>query len=379
MKIGILTLPLRTNFGGILQAYALQTALKRMGYETILIESKKDSLYPFPLWKVPFCYAKRLFYKYVLMKKDAIEIFYEHNKKKRNAVITQRMQLFKDKYIFPKIEIKKLRSLYNENNLDAIIVGSDQVWRVKYYSNNITEAYLSFAKRWKIKRIAYAASFGSSEWEYTEKQTELCRDLIQKFEALSVREDTGVLLCKQYFNVDAQHVLDPTMLLNIQDYIQLFNSDETPKSSGDLLVYFLDNTIEKEKIIDMIVSQKGYVPFRAYVKIEDKTFSLDKQVALSIEQWLRGFYDAEFVLTDSFHACVFSILFNKPFFVFGNKERGLSRFVSLLRLFDLEERLIFSSAEIESKFTLSFDWESINKKLETLKKMSYRYLTEALK
>lgn len=171
-------------------------------------------------------------------------------------------------------------------------------------------AYLSFTKGWPLKRISYAASFGTDKWEYNEEQTLHSREALQMFDAVSVREENGVKLCKQYFDVDALHVLDPTMLLDVNEYIELFKQKQTPKSKGNLLNYVLDETDEIESLIKKVASMKKMVPFAVNNPYEgDNTKPLNQRIKPSVEAWLRGFYDADFVITDSFHACVFSIIF----------------------------------------------------------------------
>lgn len=368
MKIGVLTLPLYTNYGGILQAYALQTALKRMGHEVILIN--KSPMRKLPLRKIPIIYGKRLIKKYILNKK--CRIFEEQYHNKSYPIKCQKTQGFIDKYIC-KITPKNLCSL-NSNDFDAIIVGSDQIWRPKYY-NDIENTYLAFTENWNIKRLSYAASFGTDQWEYTPKQTQRCKYLIQKFNAISVRELSAVNLCQQYFGVKAQHVLDPTMLLSKEDYIKLIETAKTPKSPGDMFAYILDETPEKDELVNKIAKERGLKPFSIKPQIENTNTSLEEPLQPSVEQWLRGFYDAKFVVTDSFHACVFSILFNKPFIVYGNESRGLSRFESLLHMFSLEDRLTSNS-----NYTTPPDinWSNIEEKLANLREISKKFIKEHL-
>ena len=367
MKIGILTLPLHYNYGGILQAYALQTVLERMGHEVCLIE-KKCKFLPFPLWKAPLVYGKR-----ILMNVfgHPFPIFYEQ----QANIIRKNTEQFINKYI--KRRIVDTFSEIREDDFDVIVVGSDQIWRPKYFKD-IEHAYLDFAKGWNIKRIAYAASFGTNEWEYTPKQTIRCGELLKYFNAVSVREDSGVDLCRTHFGVEAKHVLDPTMLLTKEDYIRLFENDNIPKSKGTLLTYILDEAPEKLALIDKIAKEKDLVSFRVNSKVENREASLQERIQPSVEQWLRGFYDAEFVITDSFHACVFSILFNKPFIAVGNKDRGMSRFTSLLSMFGLEKRLLTSSfyniEQIEN-----IDWSKVNAILKDKVCTSIKLLTTNLK
>ena len=332
MKIGILTLPLHTNYGGILQAYALQTVLERMGHEVKVINRNTD--YKLPLWKTPLVYSKRII-KNILGYK--IPLFYEQKLIKEQPIIRQNTDRFIQRYIHT-LNVDNYSDLKAED-FDAIVVGSDQVWRPKYFGK-IEDAYLQFAKDWNIKRIAYAASFGTAEWEYTDRQTAICKDLIKKFDAVSVREDSGKELCKKYFGVDAEHLLDPTMLLEKEDYIRLFENSGTSQSPGTLMCYILDETPEKQSVINRIAREKDLIPFRVNSKVENYKAPLVERIQPPVEQWIRGFYDAEFVVTDSFHACVFAILFNKPFIAISNKGRGESRFQSLLKLFDLDNRII---------------------------------------
>lgn len=364
MRIAILTLPLHTNYGGILQAYALQTVLERMGHEVVVID--KPYGWILPLWKRPLIYTKRIIQKFLLGKKD-ITILAERIQKQNYPVISQYTQPFIDKYIHRKV-VNSPEEI-QESDFDAIVVGSDQIWRPRYYSH-IENAYLAFAKHWNIKRIAYAASFGTDDWEYTPEQTKICGDLLKLFDTVSVRESSAVGLCKEHFGVEAQHVLDPTMLLDKEDYICLIEAAGTPKSKGTLLNYILDETPEKHELIEWIAKEKGLAPFRVNSKVEDPTAPLEERIQPPVEQWLRGFYDADFVITDSFHACAFSILFNKPFVVIGNKERGMARFESLLSMFGLEDRLISSVEDYNHIGDMVFD----QTKLKEKRKLSRNFL-----
>lgn len=369
MRIGILTLPLHTNYGGILQAYALQTVLERMGHRVVVLGKLKYS--KLPLWKMPLSYSKRICKKYFLGEKS-VKIFYEQWFNKTYPIISQNTQRFIDNYIHY-VTPDSLNSL-NSNDFDVIVVGSDQIWRPKYFSN-IENAYLKFAQNWNIKRVAYAVSFGTDHWEYTPIQTDKCRNLAHKFDAVSVRESSAVFLCQKYFGIKAQHVLDPTMLLDKKDYISLFEVARTPKSYGNLLVYLLDETPEKNELVNNVAKEKGLTPFRVNSLVENHNAPIEKRIQPPIEQWLRGFYDAEFVVTDSFHACVFSIIFGKPFIAYGNENRGLSRFDSLLQLFSLEDRLTTSS--IINNFT-DIDWDKVKKRLNYLRLLSFNYLEISL-
>lgn len=377
MRIGILTLPLHTNYGGILQAYALQTVLERMGHEVVVLDTPNKMPLP-PFKDIPKCFLKRIVKK--LLGRNQ-KIFYEYyQSKKVIPVVTQNTQRFINSYIHRK-EIRNFKEL-NEKSYDAIVVGSDQVWRPLYFIpgwrwQEIENAFLSFASKWNIKRLSYAASFGTEDWEYTDQQTRRCKALLQVFDAISVRETNGVTLCKKYFDIDSVHVLDPTMLLNEVDYSIFFQKANTPKSNGTLLNYILDENEKKRALIMHVANQKCLRAFSVTNPHEnDETKPLNERIKPSVEKWLRGFYDAEFVITDSFHACVFSILFKKQFVVVGNKERGLSRIESLLQCFGIENRIVEDSARV-MRLPL-IDYDMVYVKLEKYRKKSLEFLNVAL-
>lgn len=343
MKIAILTLPLHTNYGGILQAYALQTVLQKMGHNVVILDKVLYSK-ELPLYKKYFVYFKRLIKKYIFKSISTIYIEEHFNDIKRT--IRQNTQ----KFIDVNVNRYEINNLYNlkQGKYDTIIVGSDQIWRPEYYKP-IENAFLDFANKWSIKRIAYAPSFGTNEWEYTEEQTIKCKKLLSKFNSVSVRELSGVTLCKEKFNINAELVLDPTLLLDKKDYIRLFESKGVEKSDGDLMVYILDNSDFATDLVREISKKRGLKPFKTNC---DKTDSWDvpllERIQPPLENWLRGFYDAKLVVTDSFHACVFSIIFNKPFIVINNNKRGNARIDSLLKVFNQEYRLIHDVIDINN-------------------------------
>ncbi len=363
MRIGVLTLPLHTNYGGILQAYAMQHVLKREGHNVVLLDRDRC---PLPIWYLsPFVYCKRIFCKLFLRKN--VSVFREirvHNNRKR---LRQHTNKFIIKYIKRKT-FNKFNELKSKE-YDCLVVGSDQVWRPLYASfmlDGVQHAFLDFAKTWSVKRIAYAASFGTDEWEFSPKETSDCSVLSELFDFIGVRESSGIKNCKKYLNVDAHLVPDPTLLLEREDYIRLIQAKSGLKpSGGNLMVYILDQTEETCQFVDNISNRYHLIPFAANVRAEDTSLPIEKRVQPPVEQWLKAFLEAELIVTDSFHACVFSIIFNKPFLVIGNKKRGESRFISLLNMFGLNKRLVLpNQADVD---LTPIDYTPINKQLEKLR------------
>ena len=376
MKIAIITLPIHTNIGGILQAYALQTVLRNLGHSVdVVVRPTYMKDYRFYFLKL----LKRSFLCLVSSGCKFKDILYENRIKREYSIIGLHTIPFIEKYI-------KRRVISNWHELkysdyDTIIVGSDQIWRPKYFQD-IEQAYLLFAKKWNIKRLTYAVSFGTNKWEYSKKITRKCLSLSQKFDNISVREDSGVYLCEKYLNVEASHVLDPTMLLDIDCYLQLANSKRKNETvTSKLFVYILDYNKKMQTVIDVVSKHYSLSPTWANNPyLEREEIAIEKRIALPVEEWLNTMIDSEVVLTDSFHATVFSILFNKTFWVYLNESRGADRIKSLLKIFKLEDRLILETKDFnKKKMNGKIEWDTQNKILREWKKKSMDYLIYNLK
>lgn len=373
MKIAVLTLRLHANYGGILQAYALMTVLKRLGHEPVLIYNQSFK-YRSGIGKCAeyIDYFRRAFSKY-LLGNVTLEIFKEKRTRREYELLCGELHLFVEKYLQPHTSLvytdKDWSQLPKEYHFDAYIVGSDQVWRPAY-AQPISRYFFSFLKNNPVKRLSYAASFGTDHWLLTEKETKECKRLISQFSAVSVREESGIELCREHLGCEAVHVLDPTMLLDAVDYERLIEKREQRKG---LLVYVLDDTSEKQELIKTLMRH-----------CELKAFSVNhRQTATSplpsVQNWLDGFASAQYVFTDSFHACVFAILFHVPFWVYGNESRGQARFISLLSQFDLQDRLISSARDLDKLcHTKPIDWSAVDSKLHQLRRSSLNYLIDSL-
>jgi exopolysaccharide biosynthesis predicted pyruvyltransferase EpsI len=181
--------------------------------------------------------------------------------------------------------------------------------------------------------------------------------------------------------VDAVHLLDPTLLLDKSDYITLIKNANEPPSAGNLYTYILDSTFEESDIISFIATKLHLLPFSIMPKrfTRETQNSVEKCVFPPVTKWLRSFMDADFVVTDSFHGCVFSIIFNKPFVAIGNESRGMARFHSLLTLVGLGDRLITSYDDLLNiDWDASIDWEKVNKRLDEKRKESIDFLINTL-
>ena len=331
-----------------------------------------------PAWKMPLVHMKRMGLNVIRLGKGP-EVFREKRIMKELPVVGAEVLKFTEKYISPRV-VRRYSDI-QMGEYDAFVAGSDQIWRPIYFGN-IEDAFLKFTENWNVKRFAYAASFGTDVLEYTYEQLEACSALLKRFDAVSVRESSGVELCDEWFErEDAVHVLDPVMLLDPEQYSALASGAEARPAKGKVLSYIMDESREKYAVAELAARWLSTDIHDASVFPRDLHRPLAERVAPSMEQWLACFEDAEFVVTDSFHGCVMSILFHKPFLVLGNAGRGLSRVTSLLELFGLEDRLVQGiDPEDDGEYYISgIDWERVDAVLDEWKSRSMDFLKKSIR
>ena len=377
MRIGILTLPLHINYGGILQAYALQTVLERMGHRVYIINLQK--LNKKRVGNIQSCIKLgKLLIKRILDKRDIRNYEYDTIRQCKIKPFIKKNIHHLTKKVYSHQEFI---NIVQDNFFDAIIVGSDQVWR-KWSSKfaSLNTFYLDGLENYPIRKIAYGVSFGKDEVDYTRDEIKRCKELVKAFSAVSVREKQGKALCKSILDVEATQVLDPTLLLEKEDYFTLIHEVIQEKGQKGLYYYILDKDEKKMNFLSCYAKEYNMKPYEQMPVMRRKDYSVsinyEDYIYPSVEKWLSGFYEADVVITDSFHGTIFSILFNKPFIVLGNSERGFSRFESLLSLLGLESRIAhdYSLAEIERLHNDRIDWISVNNKREMLKNESIEFL-----
>lgn len=321
-RIGVITLPFSPNYGWLLQTYAMQQILKKLGYDPILIYRKWD------LTKnnsgLINALKRWIYYNFLCRK------LYSFFRKKINKT-----KIYRNNY--------ELKAVVNEYKLDAVIVGSDQVWRFENTRGVGYNFFLDFVEKDSIHKIAYAASFGVDYWTGTEKELNYVKVLLHHFKAVSVRETSGVKLCTNLFNIKPSLVLDPTLLLDSSDYEKLINKHTLNTDTNILSTYILDPSNEKDKLIESIALRKN---------LQVKSLYIDKRKGSihtynSLQYWLANIRNAKYVIVDSFHGLVFCIIFKKNFLVISNKRRGTTRFESLLTMLNLNNRLIHDLSDLD--------------------------------
>lgn len=348
MRIAILNLPIDSNYGGNLQRYALITILQRMGHEVEHIQLYKT--FGLPLYKRYFVYFKRVLLK--LIGKSKYPLFYEKGLAKEYEKNIKKIKTFyfgniphTKKKFYTKNDIES----YDWSRFDAFIVGSDQVWRLDMTTQIGLENYFfNFLSDSKKRKMAYAVSFGNNCIESKNIKLDYIKELYKIFSAVSTREDSGLDVLKSLGMVNPQpcQVLDPTLLLDANDY-RCLTKDCIIRQEEYIFCYVLDMTDEKKS------------------KIEEKAKKLnlhciyaDMDSNITIEEWLSYIDKASYVITDSYHGTIFSIIFKKKALVLKNHIRGEERFASLYRILNITNddfsNINFENMESIRKNSFSF-------------------------
>lgn len=376
MKIGILTFWWsEDNYGQQLQAYALQRYLRDAGHDAFLIRYNYENDLGRTNFFVRILKALNpiILFKFFVQKKRIAD------SKKENELHSRHFCEFRKNYFkFSDKAYSNFEELKsNPPEADAYIVGSDQVWNfgkgnLRIFKNVIHSYFLDFGKS-ETKRISYAASWGGRNNFLGNEKSEI-QKLLKNFDFISVREKNGINLCKQIGRNDAKWVCDPTLLLNAEIYRTIYKEEkiQTP-SKPYILFYYLENggrfdkkavwNFAKEKNLEV-----QYVTGNACIDNLDKKFA-------TVPEWLCLVDNAEYIVTNSFHCCVFSILFEKKFAAI--KLDGLncgmnSRLESLFEMTGCGERYI-----TDTDFKILDKSYSVDKDF-TLKKESERFLKLAL-
>lgn len=354
MKVGILTFHWANNYGAVLQAYALLSKLKELGHDAYIID-------------------RRMIYKGILRKlyhKFSYEHFFSWRKFWKCT----------DIFLKPKTRAymshDDLVTNFKNENFDAVIVGSDQVWRWKLIGLNY---FLDFITDHKTKRYSYAASFGLDEWHGTEDDRKTISELLKQFNRIFVREETGVKICQDTFKVDAKLVLDPTLLHTAEFYERMLLKNYNRQSSGKVVSYILGKN-KKPQVVEIAnwaksINLKHNELFWTTIEhpslIGKSTFHLTHVTPI---EWLNEIRNAEYVITNSFHATVFSILFQKQFVVLAHEGGGNNRIETLFNALGICGRIAYSVDEAKSLINNKIDYSAIVEKHNNSINMSMEFL-----
>lgn len=346
MKIGIITYwDSDDNYGQLLQAYAMQQFLLKLGHQPELIRYKE-----LPVTSSGFKISKLKSYitnfssyvRFVLDRrtKAKYDRSVDNSKREFNEFRLANLNMSAEEY-----DLKKITETPPE--ADAYICGSDQIW------GGSLPYYLSFVPSDKI-RIAYAPSFGGMN-PFINGNATVIKDLLKKFRFIGVREESGAKLLKDNGFKDACQVVDPTLLLQQDDYIKLFGTSvQTKQKSENAFVYLLGNPIEAgiDEVFAFINSQKlDYT----YVASQGRVDDFEKKL-LTIPQWIEAIASSKLVVTNSFHCVVFSLIFHRPFVFLplaGSYKRMNNRIYELLDKVGLKQ-CVFTGKRMTLDYCIDF-------------------------
>ncbi len=346
--VGITGLWRAPNFGGDLTYYALFHVIEDLGLEPAMIEARSETG-----GKVPMS-PKRLMNRYHMYS----IIPWAHNKDEQMEV---------------------------NHRVYTLLVGSDQVWNCSLFPeqpDTVLSYALDFAVSWR-NTVAYASSFGKSEYTPSTDTEKAQVEAIRKIRHVSVREKSGVEICKN-LGIEAAHVLDPMMLCGMDHYQNLLKEATltVPQRYGLCFVRHVGDHLDPNRLGNSL-----NLPFLnvAGPDIDLNTARTDYPLigVETVENWVKTVYHSEYVLTDSFHAAALSIVFGKQFIiVYGamSEGSGLDRFRSLLGLFELEDRMYPTTwdALSDRAYEKKIDFEKVHKRLEELRATSLSWLKDAL-
>ena len=344
-KVAIVTITDNNNFGNRLQNYAV---------EQLLI---KNNMQPFTIWQKEE------------LKEKIKEIIKEIMFFNKIADRFKKFKSFTNKYT-NKFYVKNYDNITDSNcNFDYYLIGSDQIWNFKWQLNR-NRFLLNIPKN---KIFSFAASFGVSKIE--EKYCDWYKKILNNVEKISVREDAGKKIVEDVVGrKDVQVLVDPTMLLTAEEWDKVAKKPEQLKTDRYILNYFLGELSEKRKAeIDRIAKENNC----EIINILDKNspfYCTGPSEFLYLEK------NAKVICTDSFHSCVFAILFNRPFIIFSRedkKENNMnSRIETLINKFNLKNRE-YNEKEI-TKENLNHDYTEAYKILDEERKKSIKFLRQAL-
>ena len=345
MKIGIVTYwKSGCNYGEQLQLFALQEYLRSLGHEPFLIryDYEADLIYgsrPLPVRVIRACNPRRLAGHFITKRnnKEFIRDCTEH---------PRGFESFREQHLSMSRIYSSIDDLRNDPpEADLYIAGSDQIWNtfgggLIEMRNRIAAFFLDFGKE-GVKKISYAASWGKDE--LPDDQAEYIKPFLAKFDAVSVREETGLGICGKLGREDVVLSPDPVLLHGVQKYRSLYEEAGVKRREGRyVFFYYLNNGVnfDRQKVFDW-AREKGLET----VYVSDDWHKGFERTFPGIPEWIRLIDDAEHVVTNSYHCGIFALLFGKKFGIIrrtGAHAGMNSRLLTLFELCGTEPRFIDS-------------------------------------
>lgn len=351
-KIAIITMHQVKNYGSVLQTYATQCYFEGLGFEVEFIDFRR-------LWETKKGYWFAIPDKSV--KGFLREIMYFPSKIKQyyifNDFLKRRIHLSKHTYT-------KLSDFTKHTvNADVYCTGSDQVWNSGWNRGVINEYYLSFVDRTlTFKKISFAASFGRTD--ISDNEIEIITPFLKQYDVITVREKSSVDLLRNRFGIEAKLILDPTLQMIGKLWHGICKSERIIKEEYVLLIQ-LNRNHSFDKVAIEFSNKKHYKLIRLCLRVDQIVLPGKHIIIPEVEDYIRLIRDAEYVLTDSFHAVSFCMNLNKQFYCYY-PDKYSERLKSILSIMDLENRVLNNRRE--EKIEEIIDYRIVNMKLNELRK-----------
>lgn len=345
--VGIVGWWFASNYGSSLTYYALGTILENMGKQVLMIPIAKADGNPFePEIQVTIDFLSKYFR---IGNKRSYDKMYEFNQ-----------------------------------FCDSFMLGSDQMWTGSSTDLVGYTFFLDFVDK-NRKKIAFSTSFGQSDFYATDEVCATAGDYLKRFDAVSVREQSGVDVCKRRFGIDAEQIFDPVFLCDRSDYDKLADSIHESISPQYLLCYMLDPTPEKEAAAKAIAEHENLeiltiLGLKEYKYTKEKWHTGTVLPQITSEQFLYYIKNCSYLLTDSHHGTCFGIIYNKPYAALANANRGITRFETVADALGLRDRLFLNAEEIcnTERPYQTIDYTEVERKLAIETKRAFAWLERAL-
>lgn len=379
-KIGITTYwDTHTNYGQLLQGYALQNILYKNGFSpyTIKYTLKEENIFYSKIinrLKNGFNWRKLITGQYFIKTKQVI------TKQKNDLNRERNFDNFRSLLSFSEKEYDSFNQIKNKPpKADIYITGSDQVWASWIRTKTKRIFLLDFGGK-NTKKIAYGASFARDNLKKNERK--LYRRCLKKYTFIGVRESSGIEICNSLGITNCKLVADPTILLTKNEWLSLVKPNKEIENKEYIFAYMVDNPIDNQNILiglEYIKSKKTPFYYVSSALYEDENSNFRPPV----EEWINYVNNAKFIITSSYHGVIFCLLLNKPFLAIAkpHSHKQNSRLVSLLELVNLTNLLIDKNITIEKLDNLleqDINWNFVNETLDKIRTESLSYLLNAL-
>ncbi len=366
-KVGLFTFSWIDNPGSVLQAYALKTVLEEKGLSVSVLNYQNTLWADFRLIRGIDTFPRKI---WTWRKKKIYKWRKLERKHKEKMGLYENFQKEYLKIDSPAVKPDDLSR--RAAKLDALIVGSDQIWN--YDLPLVDSCYFAGFPKAPAKRYSYAASFGKVDFD--EERVSEASELLKQFSRISVREKSGQALAERLSGKKVSVHLDPTLLLTADVWEKL---ETEPPLRNYVFVYLREKSDVISEYAQKIASERG---LQVVSIIRGKMTSPEEKEALGPQEWLGYIHHADIVLTNSFHGICFSLIFEKEFKVFALeksewRKRSNTRLESIIELLDLQNAVQPESDDGSGQTALpEIQYEKVNSILEKERKSAFEYIQE---